>query len=317
MKQYIPLTNDLLFKEIYGSKKNRIYLEDFLEGFMNLKRGSLHNQVKVYQEKILSKSKYLDKTLKCDLVVKVFQYIINIEVYQIFNQSSVLKSEMYLTRLHGTQLNIGEKYHRGKIFIQLNLIEKTSQIREQGVIQKYELQNTKTQNNLPFGQDIKLYTFSLDKIDLDTYNVGINDILLKHLKMIHAKSREERKKIAKGDQILMSLDEAIEQFINDEETKRLFDRDVWKARIEREEGLIAGEKKGIEEGKEQGIKEGVKQGVKKGIEEGIVKGKESQTIEIAKNMLKENLDISLIEKTTGLSKMKILSLPKEMEAKNI
>ena len=63
----------------------------------------------------------------------------------------------------------------------------------------------------------------------------------------------------------------------------------------------------ITEGYEQGIEDGISQGMSKGLEQGI----SSRNIEIAKNMLKDKIDISAISKYTGLSKEKIEELSKK------
>lgn len=54
----------------------------------------------------------------------------------------------------------------------------------------------------------------------------------------------------------------------------------------------------------QGRSEGIKQGIKEGIEQGIEKTK----IEIAKNLLSQNVKLEVIEKSTGLSKEEIKKL---------
>ena len=56
--------------------------------------------------------------------------------------------------------------------------------------------------------------------------------------------------------------------------------------------------------REEGREEGLKEGLKEGREEGEKKGK----IEIAKNMLKEGLDVNLISKLSGLSVKEIEEL---------
>ena len=43
-----------------------------------------------------------------------------------------------------------------------------------------------------------------------------------------------------------------------------------------------------------------KDGLEQGIEQGIEQGSQNKQIEIAKNMLKENMDISIISRITGL-----------------
>lgn len=58
----------------------------------------------------------------------------------------------------------------------------------------------------------------------------------------------------------------------------------------------------------QGRSEGIKQGIKEGIEQGIEQGIEKTKIEIAKNLLLQNVKLEVIEKSTGLSKEEIKKL---------
>ena len=61
---------------------------------------------------------------------------------------------------------------------------------------------------------------------------------------------------------------------------------------------------GIQDGIEKGIQEGIQQGIEQGLEQGATK----KTLEIAKNMIKQNLDLKLISSVTGLSPDEILKL---------
>ena len=56
------------------------------------------------------------------------------------------------------------------------------------------------------------------------------------------------------------------------------------------------------------LKEAREKGIEQGIEKGIEKGIEQEKIEIVKNMLKDEVDISVISKYTGLSKKEIANL---------
>ena len=96
----------------------------------------------------------------------------------------------------------------------------------------------------------------------------------------------------KGDKLMEKLkDEAIELNNDDDFVKLMSD--------EEEERLLKNSY--IQEGFEQGVEKGIEQGIEKGIEKGIEQGIEQQTIELTKNMLKENIDINQISKITGLS----------------
>ena len=72
----------------------------------------------------------------------------------------------------------------------------------------------------------------------------------------------------------------------------------------------AREKGAYEEGMEKGMKKGRKEGMEKGMEKGVEKGRKEGMEKVAQNMLKENLNISLISTMTGLSKDDILKLKK-------
>ena len=61
----------------------------------------------------------------------------------------------------------------------------------------------------------------------------------------------------------------------------------------KEEGL----REGLKKGRQRGLKEGMKQGLKEGEEKGLKKGKQ----EMARNMLKDNVDITIISRYTGLT----------------
>ncbi|MCK5102164.1 MAG: Rpn family recombination-promoting nuclease/putative transposase [Cyclobacteriaceae bacterium] len=89
--------------------------------------------------------------------------------------------------------------------------------------------------------------------------------------------------------------------------RREYNRSLKKERdrcAELEAAQQEGEEIGIKKGEEIGIKKGEEIGIKKGEKIGIKKGK----IKIAKMMLKENIEISLIAKMTGLTEKEIKEL---------
>ena len=86
----------------------------------------------------------------------------------------------------------------------------------------------------------------------------------------------------------------------DEEVIGLYDKELHLEKLRLSE-LKEAREKGIEQGIEKGIEKGIEQGIEKGIEKGI----EQEKIEIVKNMLKDEVDISVISKYTGLSKEEI------------
>lgn len=126
----------------------------------------------------------------------------------------------------------------------------------------------------------------------------------------------ERKKSTKE---IMQAIQKMSKYIKEKEERREFAKEIryllgnrlTKEEIERIEEILIG--KGGEEGmlhaqmvlkrdaekiRRKSIKEGKEEGLKKGLKEGSIK----KAINIAQNMLKENFDIELISKITGLKK---------------
>ena len=60
--------------------------------------------------------------------------------------------------------------------------------------------------------------------------------------------------------------------------------------------------------RDEATKKGLKEGLEKGLEQGLERGTEQSKNEIARNMLKKGLDISLISEVTGLSNEQINNL---------
>ena len=65
-----------------------------------------------------------------------------------------------------------------------------------------------------------------------------------------------------------------------------------------------------QEGREEGIMKGMERGIEKGIEIGAKRGR----LEVARNAIKEGVELNLIAKLTGISKKEIEAIAKEMDA---
>lgn len=67
-----------------------------------------------------------------------------------------------------------------------------------------------------------------------------------------------------------------------------------------------------EEGKEEGLLKGMEKGIEKGMEKGLEAGAKQGKLEVARNAIKEGVDIKLIARLTGLSKKEVEIMAKEM-----
>ena len=290
VKFFKPLTDDIVFNHVFSHKE---YVLDFIKEFLNLEENL---KGKIRYQYVINSTEYHDKKLIIDITVILKNLIANVEMYSNFNLVNVEKSKQYVTRLYGTQLKRGSKYHPKQV-MQINLCKKC-EIEEEDLVNQYGILSYKTGKPHTFGNDFNIYVICLDKIKEENYNVGVSDRLIKYFKMFNATSLREIKRIAKGDEVLMSIEQCVDEFLNDKETIELFDRELWKARENRYEG----KKEGLEQGKKEGLEQGKKEGLKEGTEQ-------SQT-NIAKNLLNEKVDFNIICKTTGLTEQEVLKLQK-------
>ena len=67
-------------------------------------------------------------------------------------------------------------------------------------------------------------------------------------------------------------------------------------------------REGIAEGKEIGMKEGMAKGKQEGLAEGMEKGMNQRSLDIARNMLADGVDLNLIMKYSGLTQEQIEKL---------
>ena len=294
-KFFKPLTDDIVFNHVFSNKE---YALDFIKEFLNLEENL---KGKIRYQYVINSTEYHDKKLICDITVILKNMLVNIEMYSNFNLVNVEKSKQYGMRLYGTQIKRGKKYHP-KPVIQINLCKKC-EILEDDLINQYGILSYKTGKPHTFGKDFNIFVICLDKIMEEKYNVGVSYRMIKYFKMFNATSLREMKKIAKGDEILMSIEQCVDEFLNDKETIKLFDRELWKARENRYEG----KKEGLEQGKKEGLEQGKKEGLEQGLEQGLNKVKS-----IAKNLLNEKVDFNIICKTTGLTEQEVLKLQKTL-----
>lgn len=130
-------------------------------------------------------------------------------------------------------------------------------------------------NKLNYGsikdECLEMYMVRLDLIREKVYNYS--DIrFIKWLKLINAKDMLEMKKISEGDEIMEQTLKFMDDFLNDEEIRNVYDK--------------------IRDVEYHAKKEGLAEG-------------HANMLNSAKKMLKDDLDIKTIMKYTGLSKEEI------------
>ena len=265
------LMHDLLFKETFADPHNRRQLEFFLEQILGYKTGFLHNKLDVSYESPIKKNKLKDKSIRGDIVIKFDDAVVNLEAFTNFNGSSIDKSIYYIMKIHTSKLKIGQDYHEIGKTIQINFVENAHLGLKEKLVYDFHI----ACDEMP---EVKLLkaSFCVKIVQIDkARELGYtNNILDKWFKFIAANGSSEREIIAKGDVLLMELNEWINKYVADDETQEELNK--WDIEI--------ATNKGIEQGKKE------------------------EKMEIAKNLLNTNLSDEDIAKATGLSIEEIMQL---------
>ena len=218
---------------------------------------------------MLLKTKVTDKSLRGDILVEFGRFKVNLECYNIFDQNSYNKSLNYVLRIFSTIIERGQKkYNNNERILGINLIANIvskNTFLGDAICSKVVLEH-KEKNNTHELPNVGIYFYRLDKIDA----YSKNEKRKKWLEFIRAKDYEERAIIAKGDEKMEALNEWVEEYINDERTKKLFGE--WNRYIDMEKmkriNIGIGMEKGIAKGKKIGLAEGLVQGEQKGLAKG-------------------------------------------------
>ena len=284
--RYQTLMHDLLFKETFADPHNRRQLEFFLEQILGYETGYLHNKLDVSYESPIKKNKLKDKSVRGDIIIKFEDVVVNMEAYTNFDGSSIDKSIYYIMRIRASKLKVGEDYHQLGKTIQINFVENAHLGLGDELVYDFHL----ACDAIP---EVKLLenSFCVKIVQIDkARELGYtNNILDKWLKFIAANGNSERDSVAKGDVLLMELNEWIKKYVADDETQEELNK--WDIEI--------ATNKGIEQGIELGKKEGLEQ------------GKAERNIEIAKELLKMKLNDEDIAKATGLTSNEIMQLKED------
>ena len=279
------LLNDLLFKESLTNPHNRDFLIRLISLVSDFKEDYLKRQdLKVSYETILNKTKVNDKSFRSDIIIKFANYTINLESYTSFGNMALEKSLSYVMRIFSTQLDKGQDYNLLESIIQINFVENNNTNIGNKLVNTYALANVEKPHNI-LSDKLVIKFINIDKAQEKTYTKDEKE-LLKVLKFMSAKNYEERKEVAKGDELLKDFNEWLNKYMYNEETLEFYHG--WDLAIAKDAGFNEGKTAGFTEGKTAGEK--------------------ASKIEIAKNLLKINTPIKDIVKVTGLSKKEVMSL---------
>ena len=275
MKKFYKLKNDAVFKAVFCKEKNIDLLELLLQEALNKKINIISiNTPEIYKNNVYEKGRTLD------VLIRSNNLFINVEINTFVSNSLKRRNAGYIFRKYSELTHMGESYNSMPLVIQINL----SSLNSNKLVYKYNLYDKI--NNKTYIDNLEIYEFNITKIKETCYNKSSKYRLLSLLDC-----NKEELDLIKGDDIVERIKNEV-NYLND-------DPDFIKYMSEEDEARLL--KNTL---KEDAYQTGIHEGIERGIEQGIEKGK----LMTAKELLKNNIPIDIIVKSTGLTENEINSI---------
>jgi len=287
ISKFLDPKNDVAFKKVFGSEKHKDILIHFINDILELKD---NNQIKDVE--YLSPIQDPEIAYKKQSIVDVLckdkngvQFIVEMQVAP--TKGFQKRAQYYAAKAYSRQLNSGQnedgRYQNLKevIFIAIAdciIFPDKSEYKSDHVI----LDKNNYDHDL---QDFSFTFIELPKFKKETIE-ELNSIVEKwcfFFKNAAKTSEEDLKKLIGSDLVIEQAYDALSQFNWNEQELLAYDQEIKRIRDNRA-----------------------------ALDYLIEKGKAERDIEIAKNLLRQNVDLSIISASTGLSPEAITALKDEL-----
>ena len=279
----IPRVSDTMFHVMLNNSSRKQYSAYLIALVLNLDYEKVYDSL-IFVNNKLDREKYKDSGKTVDFVCRLNGKIIGIELNNNYSKASLERNISYAADLYKSKMVSGKEYDYETV-IQINInnftFEGNSKIKEE-----YSLRNEEGEK---LTEKLKFIHIYLPNIRKKCYNKEKLNVLERLLLAFN--EEENLSDITKGDRI---MEEYVKESIKasmDEEVIGLYDKELHLEKLRLSE---------LKEAKGKGIEQGIEKGIEHGIEE--------EKLEIAKELLNNNVQVDIIMKSTGLTKEEINNL---------
>ena len=278
IKKY-KVKNDIIFSYIFSHKD---ILKSFLENVIDTKIESLEveNQFK------LDRSNFTDKLCVLDIKAIINKdTFIDVEMQNKVHQSYLKRIYLYFGSITKSQIRKGMDYSKLKDAIIINILNENmfDDIKQYHTIWRLYEENNKEHTPL---DSLQVHFIELEKFR--NSNPDLKNKLNQWLTFIDTENEKWVESVMEENEKIKEAYDLKEEFTADNETEEfLYKYEIWKM------------------DQKEFIKEAREEGEKSGLEKGEKLGKQKNQIQVVKAMLKENINVDIISKVTGLTKEEI------------
>lgn len=304
-EKVIPLIQDFILYEILTEPNLKEYVSYIVSKIMNMAYDYVLKEMTVISPRHRISNKR-SKRMISDIVLRIGNNIINIEGNKKYYKGLLERNHIYYSKLISNSLSINDSYKNTLAVTQINF-NNFAVNKSRLVINEYLVMEKR---NLDIELELfKKFHMNLDMIKKKCYNNNKKlTIFERYLAIMIIEEKSMLKNIAKGNRVLERVVERIMEINeNYDEWVRVYDvveenNRMWRTIVaNKEEEAMEKEKKAVEKEKQKAEKKVQR------VENKLHKA-ENNTIQIVKNLLKQNLDINLISEVTGMPVSKIKDL---------
>ena len=282
------LTEDYIFKRVFGKKGNEDILKDLLESILEIKI----EQIEVIVGSEIEKEKIKEKIGIIDLKATINkETTVDIEIQVKDYHNMIERSTFYIAGLYHTGLKRVERYEKNNKVIGINIlmfnIFKWKKFHSKGILKENELNEIMTDK-------LELHFLELPKI-IKNSEEG-NKRLRQWLEFIYNKRKGEIEMAVKENEKIAKAQVEYKYLTGDERVQRLaFLRDKWESDHKSELNWVKIEAE------------------KRGEKRGEAKGERKKQKQIVKELLKAEVQDEIIIKTTQISKEELEKMKEEVK----
>jgi predicted transposase/invertase (TIGR01784 family) len=298
LSKFLDPKNDVAFKKIFGTEKNKDILIHFLNDMITFKEGA-HIKDVTFLKTVQDPETAAKKTSIVDILCvdeKGNHYIVEMQVAK--EKGFEKRAQLYASKAYCSQNQLGKGYHDLKEVIFLAISNFTMFPKKEAYKSDHVILDKESYEN-----DLKDFSFTFLELPKFTKDIDhLSNMLEKwayFFKHGEETSEDDLQKLIGSDQIIERAYDELNRFSWDEQELLTYEQ------AEKYEGAY---KASMAQKFDEGKIEGEKAGLEKGKVEGKIEGEKTALLKVAKNMLKQGLETQSIERMTGLSKKEIESL---------
>jgi predicted transposase/invertase (TIGR01784 family) len=292
LTKFLDPKNDVAFRRIFGSEKNKDILIDFLNDMITFKEGEPITEV-TFLKTVQDPEVAARKTSIVDVLCadqKGHTYVVEMQIAK--EKGFEKRAQYYAAKAYTAQMKVNGKYHALKevIFLAITnfvMFEDKKAYKSDHVIL----------DKVSHEHDLKDFSFTFLELP------KINKTLEESTSMVekwayffkHAEETAEREveELLKHTNALHRAYEELNRFSWSEEELIAYEQ-----AIKQEWDYVAA----IEQAIDEGLQKGLQKGIEKGKAEGKAEGEKQAKLFIARNLLSQGFDIEMVVQITNLTR---------------